>query len=138
MVSALGRPSQCGRCGACRCCVRAARERARWRALSIEQRRERIARRVIDAERKRAEVNRRRASEDYRRKQRARAAVNNAIKRGELQRGCCEVCGEPEAQAHHTDYDRPLDVRWRCFTHHLAEHLLPEHTTNHQEDPQNV
>jgi hypothetical protein len=23
---------------------------------------------------------------------------------------------------HHEDYSRPLDVRWRCFEHHLNEH----------------
>jgi hypothetical protein len=52
---------------------------------------------------------------------RARTAVSNALKSGLLARKPCEICGEP-AQAHHEDYSRPLDVRWRCFEHHLNEH----------------
>ena len=51
---------------------------------------------------------------------RARYTVSNALKSGQLTRQPCEICGEP-AQAHHEDYSRPLDVRWRCFEHHLNE-----------------
>jgi hypothetical protein len=51
----------------------------------------------------------------------AHTAVSNALKSGKLIRKLCEICGEP-AQAHHEDYSRPLDVRWRCFEHHLNEH----------------
>jgi hypothetical protein len=32
------------------------------------------------------------------------------------------VCGEPEAQAHHDDYAKPLDVRWLCNKHHREHH----------------
>ncbi len=41
-----------------------------------------------------------------------------ALRVGELTRGSCEVCGEMPAQAHHDDYERPLDVRWLCPVHH--------------------
>ncbi len=55
-------------------------------------------------------------------KQRAHDAVHNAIKRGELIRGSCEVCGAESAQAHHEDYSKQLDVRWLCFRHHREVH----------------
>jgi len=35
---------------------------------------------------------------------------------------CGEVCGAENAQAHHDDYSRPLDVRWLCDTHHRQHH----------------
>jgi hypothetical protein len=54
-------------------------------------------------------------------KYKARNAVSNAIRDGRLMKQDCEVCGE-KAQAHHEDYSRPLDVRWLCRKHHLAEH----------------
>jgi hypothetical protein len=35
----------------------------------------------------------------------------------------CEVCGEKEGvQAHHEDYDKPLDVKWLCHSHHRLRH----------------
>lgn len=57
----------------------------------------------------------------YPEKDKARHAVNNAIRDGKLERGMCEVCGEV-GQAHHEDYSRPLDVRWLCLKHHRQEH----------------
>jgi hypothetical protein len=35
----------------------------------------------------------------------------------------CEVCGDVlNVQAHHDDYDKPLEVRWLCRKHHQALH----------------
>lgn len=51
-------------------------------------------------------------------KARARSLVKMRIRRGKMVRGACEVCGEPNAQAHHPDYRKPLDVRWLCLKHH--------------------
>lgn len=51
----------------------------------------------------------------------ARQRVRYAVRTGRLKRQPCEVCGG-KAQAHHTDYSKPLDVRWLCFQHHRAEH----------------
>lgn len=48
----------------------------------------------------------------------ARYAVRNAVRRGDLNRKPCEVCGNPKSQAHHEDYSRPLDVIWLCGPHH--------------------
>jgi len=53
---------------------------------------------------------------------RAHLAVAQARKRGELQRGTCEVCGAEKTDAHHDDYDKPLDVRWLCRLHHRQVH----------------
>ena len=54
-------------------------------------------------------------------KMNARAYLHTYIKRGKVQRGPCEVCGG-KAEAHHTDYSKPLDVRWLCRDHHPDEH----------------
>lgn len=53
---------------------------------------------------------------------RARQDVANALRCGELERLPCEVCGRTPAQAHHDDYDQPLEVRWLCLEHHREEH----------------
>lgn len=54
----------------------------------------------------------------------ARYELNKAVKRGEIERQPCEECGTTEqVQAHHEDYDKPLDVRWLCRTHHTEVHL---------------
>lgn len=38
--------------------------------------------------------------------------VAYAIKKGELVRKPCEECGEKKSQAHHCDYNKPLEVVW--------------------------
>lgn len=56
-------------------------------------------------------------------KVRAHRKVARAKRAGRLVPMLCEVCGAPNAQAHHDDYRNPLDVRWLCPKHHRAEHL---------------
>lgn len=52
----------------------------------------------------------------------ARTAVHRAIRSGVLIRKPCKFCGSTAGvQAHHTDYSRPLDVEWVCFTCHRQE-----------------
>lgn len=53
---------------------------------------------------------------------RAHNAVRDALKTGALVRKPCELCGEPKTHAHHDDYDRQLDVRWLCGSHHTLVH----------------
>jgi hypothetical protein len=55
-------------------------------------------------------------------KRAAHILVGNAIRAGKLTRQPCEVCGCENAQAHHDDYGKPLDVRWLCTTHHAEWH----------------
>ena len=55
-------------------------------------------------------------------KVKAKTAVRDAIKRGELTRLPCEVCGNPVSEAHHDDYSKPIDVRWLCVKHHNDHH----------------
>jgi len=55
-------------------------------------------------------------------KKAASTAVNNAIRDGRLIRQHCEVCGDANAQAHHDDYSKPLEVRWLCQKHHAEWH----------------
>lgn len=45
-----------------------------------------------------------------------------AIRRGELVRKPCEVCGAEKTDSHHDDYSKPLDVRWLCRKHHNGFH----------------
>lgn len=52
----------------------------------------------------------------------AHAALRSGVKRGLVTPQPCEVCGEPKAEAHHPDYDRPLLVMWLCRPHHKALH----------------
>jgi hypothetical protein len=54
---------------------------------------------------------------------RARGIVVGALRTGKLKRQLCEVegCGKP-GQAHHTDYEKPLEVTWLCHKHHVEAH----------------
>jgi hypothetical protein len=49
-------------------------------------------------------------------------SVRNALVKGSLVRGVCEVCGVPKVEAHHEDYNKPLKVRWLCRKHHREWH----------------
>jgi hypothetical protein len=55
----------------------------------------------------------------------ARRITTNKIKQGILKRLPCEVCGTNEyIQAHHDDYDKPMDIRWLCRKHHREHHQM--------------
>ena len=57
---------------------------------------------------------------------RARHAVSNAIRDGKMVRGdTCFFCGgDHRVQAHHHDYNRPLDVYWLCGACHGKLHAI--------------
>lgn len=53
----------------------------------------------------------------------ARSYLNVYIKRGAIKKGPCIVCGtEKNLEAHHEDYDKPLEVIWYCRKHHIEKH----------------
>lgn len=58
-------------------------------------------------------------------RRKAHIITGNAIKNGKLLKQPCWVCGNG-AEAHHPDYDRPLDVVWLCNPHHKQTHALVE------------
>lgn len=55
-------------------------------------------------------------------KRAAHVIAGNAIKYGKLIPEPCEVCGKEKVDAHHDDYEKPLDVRWLCRKHHNEHH----------------
>jgi hypothetical protein len=95
----MSRPIKC-RCGECITCKR--REYQRKRYINKETQR----------------VERVRAAWDLKKKTLARNTLNNAIQSGKIERQPCSVCGISPADAHHTNYTKPLDVVWLCKTHH--------------------
>ncbi len=71
----------------------------------------------------------RNARKQHPEKQKARAKVGYAIRRGDLVRpNVCEWCGdEVYTEASHTDYAKPLDVEWLCKEcHRYKDGLLSE------------
>lgn len=61
----------------------------------------------------------------FKHKDNARALVQKAITSGKLTRQPCSVCGSEEnIEAHHDDYDKPLEVRWLCSLHHKEHHKV--------------
>ena len=51
----------------------------------------------------------------------ARSVVSNYKAMGKIKSEPCEVCCVENTQAHHTDYRKPLDVKWLCIKHHREE-----------------
>lgn len=51
----------------------------------------------------------------------ARNVLYAAVRDKKLLPQPCFVCGD-KAEAHHTDYSRPLDVVWLCDQHHKQVH----------------
>lgn len=57
-------------------------------------------------------------------KVKARSDLNHAVERGDVIRpDACEVCGDPaDTEAHHRDYNKPLEVEWLCRDCHDGRH----------------
>ena len=84
--------------------------------------------RTPEGKAKRNECSKRyRSTPEGKMKEHARNRVNKALKAGKITNPhMCEMCGALEAEAHHDDYAKPLEVRWLCkqcheFIHHLNE-----------------
>ncbi len=103
----------------------AARWRARWAAMTSDEKQRHWARR--QSPRARALTSRRDSMDSKRFPKRSRAihAVNYAIRVGILIKQPCEVCGSTKrVHGHHDDYDKKLEVRWLCPLHHVEHHRL--------------
>jgi hypothetical protein len=67
---------------------------------------------------------------DYARKQkekrpdayRANRMLYDHVRRGNIVRQPCIVCGNPKSHGHHDDYSKPLSVIWLCREHHKELH----------------
>lgn len=54
---------------------------------------------------------------------RARNLVGHALRSGALVKEACTDCGTSDSiEAHHEDYNKPLDVVWLCFNCHRIRH----------------
>ena len=60
--------------------------------------------------------------EEVAKRHEARRVTQNALRDGSLTRMPCEVCGDKKSDAHHVNYDKPLEIRWLCRKHHLRAH----------------
>jgi predicted ATP-dependent serine protease len=48
--------------------------------------------------------------------------VARAIRKGEIKKKPCCICGSEKSMAHHESYDKPLDIVWYCQVHHKQRH----------------
>lgn len=55
-------------------------------------------------------------------KSNAHHQVRMALKHGVLERKPC-YCGDVNSDAHHPDYNHPLQVEWLCRKHHIRKHF---------------
>ncbi len=67
------------------------------------------------------------SAEDKALRVKARSDINHAIRDGKVERMPCLACGEEKSEAHHYDYNKPLEVEWFCKKHHeMLHHDNPE------------
>jgi hypothetical protein len=52
----------------------------------------------------------------------AHAFLRVALKAGRVKRLACAVCGNEKSQAHHENYEKPMEVVWLCARHHAERH----------------
>lgn len=48
--------------------------------------------------------------------------VSHALANSKIEKKPCDVCGAEDAEAHHDDYNKPLEVRWLCRACHAEWH----------------
>lgn len=51
----------------------------------------------------------------------SRSYAGTYFRRGKILKESCCICGK-DAEMHHNDYKKPLNVRWLCREHHLELH----------------
>ena len=60
---------------------------------------------------------------EARQRMNARCYAHTYIRRGKIKREPCAKCGDPNAQMHHADYSKPLQIEWLCEFCHHARHV---------------
>lgn len=60
--------------------------------------------------------------ERYPQKYKAHVMTSNAIRDEKIIPLPCLKCGEPVTEAHHPNYDEPMNIVWLCPTHHRQLH----------------
>lgn len=53
-----------------------------------------------------------------------RAYTKLYMQRHEIVREPCFICGNPDTENHHEDYDKPKEIVWLCRKHHYEHHHL--------------
>lgn len=61
--------------------------------------------------------------EEKKKRVKARSILNHYLRDNKIQRPNCELC-DLKAEAHHDDYNKPLEVKWLCFKHHRLYHKI--------------
>jgi hypothetical protein len=92
--------------------------RKKWRLANLEKMRE--YNRVYNKKWRQINGyhNEKKSITKYPEKIKARRKLQKYVFLGKIHRCPCSICGKPNAQAHHDDYSRPLDVKWFCALHH--------------------
>jgi hypothetical protein len=62
--------------------------------------------------------------ENHPEKEKARVALNDAVRVGKIKKGLCVICKSNKVEAHHPDYQKPLDIIWLCKDHHTKLHNI--------------
>lgn len=66
---------------------------------------------------------------EARKKANARAYTHEYVRRGVIKKNPCK-CGSEKVEAHHHDYDKPLEVTWLCRKCHLEHHKNESSSNN--------
>ena len=61
-------------------------------------------------------------TEERDKRKKARIIFNHYLRDKHIEKQPCEICGNPKAEAHHDDYDKPLEIRWLCIKCHRKWH----------------
>lgn len=69
-------------------------------------------------------------SPEQKKKDCARSYVGVYVRRGKITKEPCVKCGNEDSQAHHEDYNKPLDVIWLCRECHMELHNVARGTIN--------
>ena len=68
--------------------------------------------------------NEKRSKLKYPYKEKIRKIFQWNVRSGKIKKMPCEVCGNPNAQGHHEDYTKPLEVIWLCPLCHKEKHKM--------------